>query len=679
MSETERIKARATVGAAFLGICFGGLVALRAPAPGILAPREHPVQELPAALARPRAELLGYPLSGVAPWSLAPAPEMGELWAESITVGGRIEGPVAGLSIHRVYAHRSRRSGPGVEVTDSLHLPPTAALHSFWITENGKRIEGAVRPRGEARADYQATVRRSRDPGLLEWTQEGRVSFSLFPVLPDGTPKDAAWSQDMLLSANPERRVELPLSLGRLPIRRLEIRLEVHEPGGVSAWHLPGGLTVADLGTGHYRLEGVLENRQGREDVVLAWTLAGPARGIWKLSGGGFAARLVESLVPDEGVPLVVLGKGEPGLLALTPRGVDGQPAGMLEVALDAVSATLEVAPELRDRLMIANAMTRLHHAGVRPGEVATLALRERMVGPHASLYAKPGLERDATAADLSQDPGAAPEGALPSGNLPSPADPAPSGWLASGPDAGLSLPSVSDFGLPFVPNFKAARERANFRACFANQKTIAGALEMYNLDRELTLPRTLEGPWRRGRNWRLGSFAAGDPGGTELPVELAHWRTWVPMVAPPEPTPGAEVPEILFLPEIADTLKDQGYLQSIPTDPGAPRGPGGDPRATAWNYLFLSTSGEGVFCLYHGAIRGEGSARQQLHAMGLRDPDLLARAAPVRHAGPRPWKTHEAWAALFAALMAVWSVLAVLRGLWASVLPPGSEPEKTA
>jgi type II secretion system protein G len=33
------------------------------------------------------------------------------------------------------------------------------------------------------------------------------------------------------------------------------------------------------------------------------------------------------------------------------------------------------------------------------------------------------------------------------------------------------------------VPNFKRARERANTRACYANQKTIAGAVEMYNLD----------------------------------------------------------------------------------------------------------------------------------------------------------------------------------------------------
>ena len=28
------------------------------------------------------------------------------------------------------------------------------------------------------------------------------------------------------------------------------------------------------------------------------------------------------------------------------------------------------------------------------------------------------------------------------------------------------------------VPNFRSARERSNVRACFANQKTIAGAVE---------------------------------------------------------------------------------------------------------------------------------------------------------------------------------------------------------
>ena len=33
------------------------------------------------------------------------------------------------------------------------------------------------------------------------------------------------------------------------------------------------------------------------------------------------------------------------------------------------------------------------------------------------------------------------------------------------------------------VPNFQKARRRANSRACYANMKTISGALETYNLD----------------------------------------------------------------------------------------------------------------------------------------------------------------------------------------------------
>lgn len=38
------------------------------------------------------------------------------------------------------------------------------------------------------------------------------------------------------------------------------------------------------------------------------------------------------------------------------------------------------------------------------------------------------------------------------------------------------------------LPNFKKAKERASQRACFANQKVLAGAMEMYNLDNNAQL-----------------------------------------------------------------------------------------------------------------------------------------------------------------------------------------------
>jgi competence protein ComGC len=46
-----------------------------------------------------------------------------------------------------------------------------------------------------------------------------------------------------------------------------------------------------------------------------------------------------------------------------------------------------------------------------------------------------------------------------------------------------LLIPLVA-LGFVAVPNYRAARNRANTRACFANQKTISGAIEMYNKDK---------------------------------------------------------------------------------------------------------------------------------------------------------------------------------------------------
>lgn len=90
------------------------------------------------------------------------------------------------------------------------------------------------------------------------------------------------------------------------------------------------------------------------------------------------------------------------------------------------------------------------------------------------------------------------------------------------------------------VPNFQAARKRANIRACYANQKTIAGAVEMYNLDFNTSVG-TLGGIW--------------------------------------------------------DALKTKGYLQSIPNDPGA----GGTSNT---NYTMTSDSGNGITCSTHGPIQ---------------------------------------------------------------------------
>jgi competence protein ComGC len=91
------------------------------------------------------------------------------------------------------------------------------------------------------------------------------------------------------------------------------------------------------------------------------------------------------------------------------------------------------------------------------------------------------------------------------------------------------------------VPNFRSARERANTRACFANQKTIAGAVEMYNLDSNCCR--------------------------TDIGMQF-----------------------------LAELVKG-GYLQSVPVDPGL--GPN-----SGSNYYFTE-DGNGIACRIHGTIAG--------------------------------------------------------------------------
>ncbi len=126
------------------------------------------------------------------------------------------------------------------------------------------------------------------------------------------------------------------------------------------------------------------------------------------------------------------------------------------------------------------------------------------------------------------------------------------------------------------VPNFRRARDRANQRACFANQKTIAGAMEMYNLDN----------------------------GTNNLPLD-----------------------ETLF-----DKLKAAGYLQRIPKDPG-------QGENTSHHYITVPTTDSRgqpdcrIFCTHHGFIQPpagstrKDSPRKQLEALGVTDEDILARA----------------------------------------------------
>jgi Ca-activated chloride channel family protein len=72
-----------------------------------------------------------------------------------------------------------------LEGTYVFPLPEQADLTNFQMTFNGKMVEGEVLPAEEARDIYEAIVRQSRDPGLIEFIGTRLLRMRVFPIEPN--------------------------------------------------------------------------------------------------------------------------------------------------------------------------------------------------------------------------------------------------------------------------------------------------------------------------------------------------------------------------------------------------------------------------------------------------------------------------------------------------------------
>lgn len=586
------------------------------------------------------------------PWPEPPAG--GEpVHLASHRIHGQVSGPLVTLEVHREYVSHARYARAGEEVRERLETPPLTALHDFWITERGERIPGALQSRTEARADFEATVRRSKDPGLLEWITQGTYAFALYPVLQDGTPKHAGWRQDCVLETDAAGIVRLPLALGSLRTRELTIDLEVHEPRGVDAWHLPRGLRAEPIGEGRWRLRGHWKSLvHVPPQLLLAWRLPVPPANVesplpaQRISDQGYVAQGIVRGRAREPLVLTLLGRSPGGM---PPERVghqgrsDGSRGPPIRLAA-ADTSPLEVPEGALERLRgMARVLAITHARGAqepRARELAALSRRHRFVTPAASLYAKPGLEED-TGTWLG-------EGAIE----------AQARQDVRGPDPQRATPKYRvDFGSIVTPSFHSSRQGANLRACFANQKTLAGAVEMYNLDYNIDALRE----WPTSRKFtRSASTAPLFHPGEGSDAVGAHWyrlrliqgegpRSW------------------LALEDMAQTLEDQGYLQMFPRDPRS-HGRRSQGRDT---YFLVDGRGDAVFCLNHGFIQSQAgpgaSPREQLLSEDIHDEELLEMAStipPGRLGQTRLRLVHGGEVELFL-LLVVFELLWTL-GLWA-------------
>ncbi len=75
-------------------------------------------------------------------------------------------------------------TGRRLEATYVFPLPEYADLTDFRMSFNGKFVEGEVLPADEARRIYESIVRRTKDPGLIEFIGRRLLRMRVFPIEP---------------------------------------------------------------------------------------------------------------------------------------------------------------------------------------------------------------------------------------------------------------------------------------------------------------------------------------------------------------------------------------------------------------------------------------------------------------------------------------------------------------
>ena len=182
--------------------------------------------------------------------------------------------PVTGYEIRRLEVNATVRQqsarvrishvlrNPGASTLEAsflFPLPDDAVVGALTLLVEGRELPGQVLDANEARRIYEATVRRQRDPALLEYAGRRLLRSSVFPI-PAGAERTVEFEYVVLPAPRGSlRELRLPLrsvrgaqSLGTesatpLHVQELELNVTLHSEQPLSTLYSP---THADISVG---------------------------------------------------------------------------------------------------------------------------------------------------------------------------------------------------------------------------------------------------------------------------------------------------------------------------------------------------------------------------------------------------------------------------------------------
>ena len=235
----------------------------------------RPPVALAAALA---AALLTTPASAQVLLELTDAPRPGfpATWeVTELAAHANVTGQSASVRLSQTF--KNVGSQP-LEARLLFPVPPDAAVRELTLLVDGKELVGTLQKAGEARATYEAIVRRNRDPALLEYAGYGLYRTSVFPI-PAGASRTVQLRYTQLLGTS-EGLIDLTIPVGSagtngLPTRKVEVTAAIAAEAPLKVVYSPTHPVEVERPTDRTATAKLtLENVVGRQTVRLLFGTA---------------------------------------------------------------------------------------------------------------------------------------------------------------------------------------------------------------------------------------------------------------------------------------------------------------------------------------------------------------------------------------------------------------------
>lgn len=162
------------------------------------------------------------------PWShVPPDPSVMTCQVKELSIQARLKDQVAQVQVSQTFLNTGSRQ---LEAQFVFPLPYDGAIDKLTLMVDGKEYPAQLLSKEDARARYEAIVRSSKDPALLEWMGHGLFQTSVFPV-PAGQTRTVTLQYNQLLKKDQGVTDFLfPLSTAQYttkPLEKLDLQVSI--------------------------------------------------------------------------------------------------------------------------------------------------------------------------------------------------------------------------------------------------------------------------------------------------------------------------------------------------------------------------------------------------------------------------------------------------------------------